>query len=413
MQYNTDPLSVCPDLSLFPNQNKKIDVATTTVRRLEERGGGADSLPCLYSNNSPEIDLITGQAIADNPVLALVSVLTPYHKKQAQSLYLNVERLVNKEAKSPNHVGFLTLTFPDNVKDYKEASRRFDSFSKNFLLKHSDFGHWICTKEQQKRGSWHYHLLICLSQDIKSGVNFEELSQRRYTSASAYLRNLWKELREAMPKYNFGRSELQPIKSNAEAMGRYIGKYISKHIGSRDNSSKGARLVTYSQGWVKNSMKMSWNTDNAKLWRTKVKMFAWNNGCTELYQLKEKLGSTWAYKHQDDILNIFDIITELPRPPKKEYVSPAIKKTVRQKSAREAKMVKNLTLHGRSIQKIIEKENQAVRSSVAIRSSVEDWLQSDNYILQAAKWDKEKALRPLIDYKTGEILPTTTNEVPF
>ncbi len=345
-------------------------------------GKSKTSLPCLYSNNSIENPKPQQERPVSELVGALSVVLSPYHKKQAESLYLNVSRLVDKEAKSPNHIGFLTLTFPDNVTDYKEASRRFNSLLTNFLKPHPDFGHWICTKEQQRRGAWHFHLLICLSEDIKTGINFEELENGKYTSASPFLRGIWKDLREAMPKYNFGRSELHPIKSNAEGMGRYMGKYISKHINQRDEDSKGARLISYSRGWPRSSMKMSWNNENSQQWRKCLSLFAKYNGCEAMYQLTEKLGPGWAYKYQDEIVNVHRMVIDHGEKEIAPHVNPVLKETVKNKALAEYWILHKQNTGGytnadvsdrrESVRKFVKSKNKVLRDMELIKTGVPD-----------------------------------------
>jgi len=281
------------------------------------------SLLYLYSNNCIENAQKGSQAKSSDlekidAITALTSLLSPYHKKSAQTLFLNVQRLIEKEAQSVDHVGFLTLTFPDSVTCNKEASRRFHSFQTNYLAKHEAFGKWVNQKERQKgrgrkegnAGAWHYHLVITLNGDIRSGVNWEELAKGNYRSASPYLRSIWKDLRDNLEKYGFGRSELLPIRTNAEMMARYIGKYVSKHIGQREENDKGVRLTSYSGDWVKNSVKFAWNTQNAHEWRRKLAKFAKSLGCSELYQLSEKLGPGWVYKYLEDIIAIDQTILE-------------------------------------------------------------------------------------------------------
>lgn len=355
-------------ISQQPPTSQPLNLQASDDPRGREAGRreGEAALPCLYSNNSTELSAQDCQEDNSKYVVALCDLLTPYHKKQAHTLHLNVKRLVEKEAISPNHVGFLTLTFPDNVRDNKEASRRFNSMKTHFLSEYPEFGHWINTKEQQKRGAWHYHLLVCLKQDIKTGLNFEELEKRKYTSASPYLRKIWKDLREAMPKYGFGRAELTPVKSNADAMARYVGKYISKHIGQRDESSKGVRLVSYSKGWPKNSMKFVFHTDNSKLWRQKVKYFAMMHGCQELYQLSEKLGPNWAYRYLQDIYDIFANVDLVAAGKDVVFESPTIKHIEKHKKARERKMVKNLTLHSGKSKKQREEEKERLELANAL-----------------------------------------------
>lgn len=215
-------------------------------------------------------------------------------------------------APSVGHIGFFTLTTPDNCTDKAEFSRRWDSFNSNFWKNSPHFGHWIGTYEQQKRGAWHLHILVILPYDIRTGVNFEEFANRRYRSASPYLRSLWRDLRGACLRYGFGRHEMLPVKSNSEAMARYVGKYISKHIGQRDETAKGKRLITSSQGWLKNSVHFAWNTEGAKEWRRKVSLFASVVNCPTMAHLYIKLGPNWAYRHIDSIYNIDETLANLP-----------------------------------------------------------------------------------------------------
>ena len=333
-----------------------------------------ESLPCLYSNNSIENTKYTSEQDLTDCTAALCGMLTPYHKRQAEALFLNVKRLVEKEAPSPGHIGFLTLTFPDNVTDNKEASRRFNSLKTNFLAKHPEIGHWLSVKEQQSRGAWHYHLLVVLKQDIKTGVDFQELRNGKYTSASPYLRNIWKDLREAMPKYNFGRSELLPIRKNGEAMARYVGKYISKHIGQRNDESKGVRLISSSRGWAKNSCKFSWNTPNAKDWRKKLRLFAKLHGCSELYQLNEKLGPGWAYKYTQDIMDIYERYEEIRDKERTEYTPPLVENAKSRKVARHSKMRKDLVLHSGKSARQLQQETERIQFKASITSKVKTWV---------------------------------------
>jgi len=269
-------------------------------------GGEATSLPCLYNNNStenvkesPEKDLVN----------SLLNLLSPYHKRAAETLYRNVARLVDL-APSINHIGFVTLTFKDNVTDAKEANRRFDSFNTHYLKPSKEFGEWVRVMEPQKRGAWHYHLIVILTQDIRTGINFEEIAQGKYSSTSPHLKKLWSSLRMNLPKYGFGRSELHPIRSTQEAMARYVGKYISKGLAARSDAQKGVRLVAYSQGWLKNSIRFQWHTPGSQLYRKKLAHFCASHGCTETYQLADKLGPAWQYKNAQIIMALPDDITE-------------------------------------------------------------------------------------------------------
>lgn len=265
--------------------------------------GERSDLPCLSSNNSIETP---DQKHRSEQIRALAGILSPYHKRAAHTLYSNVDRLI-RLAQSEDHIGFLTLTFPDNVTDHKKAYARFRSFNSNFLKEFPELGEWLSVKERQKRGAWHYHLLIQTAHDIRSGISFKGLSEGDYSSANENLRRLWIIIRNNCQKYGLGRSELLPIKSNHEAMARYLGKYISKHIGQRQQRDRGVRLVNYSRNWSKNSVRFAWRTDNAQEWRRKVALFAKHSGCNDLSDLSDLWGSTWAFSCIDMIYRIDEV----------------------------------------------------------------------------------------------------------
>lgn len=271
--------------------------------------GERSSLLYLNSNNSTE------------SIFSETSKLSPYHRKQAFCLSDNCERFIAKVGLS--HVGFLTLTFPDNVTDNKEAGRRFNIFRLHFLSRF--FGAWMLVKERQQRGAWHYHLLIDCRTDIRTGVNWDELEKANKArgrgnyskAASPVLRSIWSILRERLPAYGLGRSELLPIRTTAEATSKYLGKYISKHIGAREEKDKGVRLTSYSADFSKSTPKMSWNSAGGKEWRRKVAKFAVRLGYPSPYELQAQFGATWAFNLQDYIMQIDDYSTQQIRDLKK------------------------------------------------------------------------------------------------
>lgn len=304
------PLNTSPDL--VP------DSALGRAGAMTER---SDGIPCLYSNNCIETNARTMTGSERDVVNAAYSFLSPYHKKQADRLYRNTERLISL-APSIGHVAFFTLTFPEKVYDYKEATRRWHSLNTNYLKPHPEFGIWERVGEQHKDGAWHFHCLIHVAQDIRTGFDFDEYldwlqhhknkkpgsPRRRLKTGSVYLRSLWADLRQNLQKYRFGISELIPLRKNEEAVARYVGKYVSKHLSQR--TEKGARIISYSGDWTKHSMQMAWYNHNSILWRTKLALFAQYHGCTEFYQLADKLGPNWAYLHAEEIRDIEKILEE-------------------------------------------------------------------------------------------------------
>lgn len=253
------------------------------------RGAGAPpaSLPCLYSNNSTE----TGPDEGKN-----WNTLQGNHKKTATILALHVERLVSLFRLET--VGMLTLTFSDHVTDAREAQRRMNSLLTHIIRPR--YREYIAVMERTKAGRIHFHLLVSVGSDIKTGLDFQAVQERDYKSASPSLRAEWAYWRRVAPSYGFGRTELLPIKSTVDAVKFYVGKYISKHIENREEEDKGVRLVRTSNGVKAGTTRFAWNSDAARLWREKLGLLCEAGQVTE-GQCHKAFGSSWAYKNQDII----------------------------------------------------------------------------------------------------------------
>lgn len=202
-----------------------------------------------------------------------------------------------------DRLGFLTLTFADLVLELKEANRRFDSLNSHVIK--SRYRRGVVVPERQKSRRVHFHLLVVLDADIRSGADFRAFEDGDYRSANPALRSEWAFWRVTAPRYGFGRHELLPVKSCAEGIARYVGKYISKHVRERAEADKGARLVRYlgfNEGGRKASCRFGWNTTNGWLWRHKLAAYAERNGCRSTDDLVKLFGPRWAYRLQAEIL---------------------------------------------------------------------------------------------------------------
>ena len=302
-----DTIQQAPEQSQAPS-------APLTAGRYAPPGTGAGAapaaLPCLSINNSNGNDEKKRNSRAT------------YLKKSADSLRQNVEeffKIVPLE-----NLGFLTLTFPDNIKDPREAQRRFNSFWTG--VGSSNFGAYIRVKERDQGDKLHFHLLVNCLGDIRTGFDhvshqaakkeaaqhgystplFKLLTRQYAASATPLLRQLWSRLRDSLPSYNLGRHELEPIRTNKEAMSCYVGKYISKEIKSSGNPlDKGFRTVCYSAKghWKRATMQRQWITPRAMLWRYKVGVFATLVVGVQSYDaLKDTLGDRWAYYNREKIM---------------------------------------------------------------------------------------------------------------
>jgi hypothetical protein len=137
----------------------------------------------------------------------------------AQGTYKNATHFIEKVG--IDRVGFMTFTFADQVKNFKEANRRFNNLNRRRL---SRYPRWMVVMQRHKSGAIHFHLLVEMAQDIRTGFIHEEVKNRNYRSVSLYLRSEWRFWRKACPSIRFGRHELKPIKA-AEGAARYIASY--------------------------------------------------------------------------------------------------------------------------------------------------------------------------------------------
>jgi hypothetical protein len=182
--------------------------------------------------------------------------------RTAFALQVNVEDLVRRCRLEC--VGFLTLTFGDHVTCPKEAQRRMHSLTTHVLRPR--YGDAIRVIERQGSGRIHYHLLVNVGVDIRTGFDFGAIEKHDYRSASVALRNEWSFWRRTAKKHGFGRTELLPVKSTGEAVGRYVGKYIAKHLSVREERDLGVRLVSYVGSKVA-SVKFAWTGERGRRWR--------------------------------------------------------------------------------------------------------------------------------------------------
>jgi hypothetical protein len=247
------------------------------------RSAGASApLPCLNTNNCNERKKKESE------------LLSAAHRKAAYALLLNVLWVV--ERNSLERIGFLTLTFARHVVDYKEAQKALHSLMTGVLKKR--YREYIIVMERMDSKRIHYHLLVVVAEDIKTGFDFAAVKRGDYRSASAYLRREWSFWRATAPKYGFGRTELLPIKKTAQGIAKYVGKYIAKHLGQRLPEDKGARLVRYSKGSNRAGVRFSWVSSGAYMWRSKLgtlsRMLGLNSDNHKEF-LKEWFGKNWVY----------------------------------------------------------------------------------------------------------------------
>ena len=276
--------------------NEKIHAPTPSltfpVSQIDLQGGGravdaraaraTAALPCLNTNN------------CNGGKKDRSECLSAAHRKTAYALKCNVLLLIARFGLEK--IGFLTLTFARHVVAYKEAQKALHSLMTGVLKKR--YVEYVIVMERMDSKRIHYHLLVVMAEDIRTGFNFAAVKRKDYKSASDYLRREWLFWRKTAPKYGFGRTELLPIKKTAEGVAKYVGKYIAKHIGQRLPEDKGARLVRYSKLTNRVGIRFSWVSPGAYLWRSKLgafcRLLSLNPDNHKIF-LKQWFGRNWIY----------------------------------------------------------------------------------------------------------------------
>jgi hypothetical protein len=259
--------------------------ASCLVKEADAAAPAAAPLPCLNRNNC--------------------TILPPSARKTAWLLEESVKRFIKRFGLE--NVGFLTLTFAEHIVDPKEAQKRWHSLKTHVLNKHYN-GRWMRVIERQKSKRIHYHVLVAVGDDIRTGADFAAFARRDYRSANPNLRREWAYWRTISPKYRFGRTEIMPIYKTEEAVAKYVGKYIAKHIEKRLAIDKGMRMVEYGRGCRIGTTKFQFNTPGAWLWRQKLRRFARQvspERDINMEGLARRLGrGNWLFKHFGRIMSI-------------------------------------------------------------------------------------------------------------
>jgi integrase len=185
-------------------------------------------LPCLFETTASKDD--------EKPPLP------GPRKKQAEALTQNI--LWMSETFGKERIGFLTLTLGDfvaggrfrNLRDRKEAQRRFHSLMTNEISKRYVCG--VSVTERHKNGGIHFHLVVVCKEDIYGQIDFaacfppkdclgKPLYEPFYLTANDAIKREWAYWLRTAKLYGFGRHQVQPMRTNGEALGRYLGAYLA------------------------------------------------------------------------------------------------------------------------------------------------------------------------------------------
>lgn len=247
---------------------------------------------------------------------------------------MNIESLI--ETYGIDNCAFVTLTFPDHVTDPREASRRFNSLNTGVLKQY--INGYVGVYELHKSGRIHFHFVVNLGFDCRTGFDFDAVANRDYRSVCRSLRTLWAQWRERLPKYGFGRFQVVPIKGGSRGIARYVSKYLGKSVSTRKPEHKGFRLIRSSRSnaheWKRANSNFSFVSKGSRQWRECLKQWflksrdwlrehslmkgrvvlAKGNETDYSDFLQETLGSKWAFLNRRQILSFADYSHHQPPP---------------------------------------------------------------------------------------------------
>lgn len=241
------------------------------------------------------------------------------HRKVAVALENNVIAFIARFG--IENVAFFTLTFADDVREPKVASARFRSLRAHVIVPR--YRHYIRVFERCVSGRIHFHLVVHVGADVRSGVDLVAFRRRDYRSAPEALRREWAFWRATAPAYGFGRCEMLPIKSTAGAVGCYLGKYIAKHIAQRELRDKRVRLVDYGRTSREWTSRFAFAEGKAAKWRANLATFAEVHAVPQYEALRVRFGRRWAYFLRDAVVAIdpgdarmrYPVVRRFPGPP--------------------------------------------------------------------------------------------------
>lgn len=274
-----------------------LNIDTEREPGTEASGASEGPVPLLHQDN--------GISIKSSP-----SGFTAAGAKRKLRLEIAIQMIVDKCGY--NNTGFLTITFPENLQDWDIAQQRFNSFATNVLSAYAS--HWALVVQQQQRGAIHYHLVVGLEKDIRTGTNIKVIKDRslpkwlRYgkDNVNANLREYWTDIcarargdKEFAGRensgYGIGRIELMPLEKEPIAVARYLANYLKIDAYVPDAWKKKKKIRFSKTISCRLSSRFSANTFGHYLWRRKLEVVAAGFGMRSTDELADYFGERWFW----------------------------------------------------------------------------------------------------------------------
>lgn len=121
---------------------------------------------------------------------------------------------------------FITMTYHENMTDYKRLYKDFDRFYKRLKYRFKDIEFcYISVVEPQQRGAWHIHLLL------------KALNKDHLFIDNSLIADLW----------GYGFCKTQRLRG-VDNVGAYLSSYLTDLFDENGRKNKGARLYLYPAG---------------------------------------------------------------------------------------------------------------------------------------------------------------------
>lgn len=257
-------------------------------------------------NNNPFRSLKTNLY---SPKKNIIPDILSVKKSRKNKLSYRVRENVIQMAKTfKNRLGFLTITFKDDLKIWKKddiakASRAFIKFRKTFINKYCEPA-YIKVIEGTRKGRIHYHLVIALKDSIFEKFSWNSYEyQKHFTIRNHKLHgikyaSLMAIMERKAKKSGLGRLDLNPIKHEIAAS-KYLAKYLMKYQSLM--LSRGYRQVTFSvkftafNMWGCNS-RFGWAGASSRSFRKLIASWAEEKGYSE-----ESMPENWVHKFRREV----------------------------------------------------------------------------------------------------------------
>ena len=277
--------------------------------RAGHRGGGLSSNNNLtVTNLINPFNYIASKSVVSTQNGGLIKDILSMKRSRKRKLAYRVQKNVLQMCETfGNRVGFLTITFPEDLKIWKkahvqQASLSFIRFRKNFIDKYCEHA-YIKVIEGTKKGRIHYHLLIVFKEEIFNKFNWSAYEyQKKHTIRNHRYHGIqYASLMAIMEKKalnaGMGRLDLTPIKHHGKAS-KYVSKYIMKYQALI--LCRGYRQITFSvkiasSSWCCSS-RFGWVGTTSKRFRLLINEWAIKKGITE-----DLLPKGWFHSFRRDV----------------------------------------------------------------------------------------------------------------